>query len=107
MGLAPVLVLVGCFAGWFCGHVLGGVLLEVLLFAWCFWYLLMDWCARGFHADAASSGYLLRLRASRFMSLATSTRYSPFGVTLTAGLSAAHIVRQTYQKIYLLLLTFG
>ena len=82
--------------------------------------------------------------APRFMSLATSTRYSPFGMNgwvlvcqwlvilifftcaletpslfrlfffalffcaaLVASFSATQIVRQTDQKIYLLLLTFG
>ena len=56
------------------------MLLGFCFFEVVFWFLLMGWRVCGFHANTASSGYLLRLRAARFMSLATSTRCSPFGL---------------------------
>ena len=58
----------------------GAMLLGFCFFEVVFWFLLMGWRVCGFHANTASSGYLLRLRAARFMSLATSTRCSPFGL---------------------------
>ena len=82
MGLAPVLV-----RGLFFGHVFGA------------WAVFVR--TRRVAGTCCGSA----LRALCRSQQAPATRL--LGVELTAGFSAAHIVRQTDQKIYLLLLTFG
>ncbi len=82
MGLAPVLVW-----GLFFRHVFG------------------DWAVFMRTRGAAGTCCGSALRALCRSQQAPATRL--LGVALTAGFSAAHIVRQTYQKIYLLLFTFG
>ena len=82
MGLAPVLVW-----GLVFGHVFG---------AWAVFMLTQR--VAGTCCGSA-------LRALCRSQQAPATRL--LGAALTAGFSTTYIVRQTYQKIYLLLLTFG
>ena len=82
MGLAPVLVLCLVF-----GHVFGA----------CAVFMRTRRVAGTFCGSA--------LRALCRSQQVPATRL--LGAALTAGFSATYIVRQTDQKIYLLLLTFG
>ena len=101
MGLAPVLGgdLDRGFVGVFFCHFFCGA---------CFWFSpcgVGAWAVLMRTRRAAGTCCGSALRALCRSQQAPATRL--LGVELTAGFSAAHIVRQTDQKIYLLLLTFG